>query len=55
MSREHFRILYERNPADVAVNPDAAKAIFDAAIASSLWIMYTWILQREIARSTSQC
>jgi uncharacterized protein len=31
VSREHFRILYERNPADVAVNPDAAKAIFDAS------------------------
>ena len=29
--REHFRTLYQRNPADVAENPDAAKAIYEAA------------------------
>jgi len=31
VEREHFRILYQRNPTDVAVNPDAAKAIHTAA------------------------
>ncbi len=29
--REHYRLLYERNPNDVDVNPRAAKAIADAA------------------------
>jgi len=29
--REHFRTLYQRNPSDIAVNPDAAKAIAEAA------------------------
>ena len=29
--REHFRVLYERNPADLAANPESASAIFDAA------------------------
>ncbi len=28
--REHFKEVYSRNPADVAVNPEAGKAIFDA-------------------------
>src|SRR5206468_676423 len=31
VSREHFRLLYKRNPEDVNVNPDAAQAVFDAA------------------------
>lgn len=29
--REHFRVMYERNPADVQVNADSASAIFHAA------------------------
>ena len=29
--REHYRLLYERSPDDVAINPNAAKAIADAA------------------------
>ena len=29
--REHFKILYQRQPSDVAVNPDAAKAVYRAA------------------------
>ncbi|HXJ96790.1 MAG TPA: hypothetical protein VMT20_28445 [Terriglobia bacterium] len=29
--REHFRCLYERNPEDVQVNPEAGKAVFGAA------------------------
>lgn len=29
--REHFRSFYQRNPDDVATNPEAAKAIFEAA------------------------
>lgn len=28
--REHFKIVYERNPIDVRVNPEAGKAVFDA-------------------------
>ena len=31
MQRDHFRTLYQRNPNDIAINPDAAKAIADAA------------------------
>lgn len=31
VQREHFKRLYQRNPDDVAVNPDAAKAIYNAA------------------------
>jgi uncharacterized protein YwgA len=31
MRREHFRTFYERDPEDVALYPDAAKAIFKAA------------------------
>ena len=30
--REHFRVLYERNPTDLAVNSESASAIFDAAV-----------------------
>ncbi len=29
--REHFKLLYQRNPNDVQVNPDAGRAIFNAA------------------------
>lgn len=29
--RRHFRLLYQRNPADVIENPDAAEAVYDAA------------------------
>lgn len=28
--REHFKVLYERNPDDVKVNPEAGKALFNA-------------------------
>ena len=28
--REHFKLVYERNPIDVRVNPEAGKAVFDA-------------------------
>ena len=28
--REHFKVLYERNPDDVKINPEAGKAFFDA-------------------------
>jgi uncharacterized protein len=31
VNHDHFRILYERHPADVKKNPDAAKLIFEAA------------------------
>jgi len=30
--REHFKILYQRQPSDVAVNPSAAKTVYRAAI-----------------------
>jgi uncharacterized protein len=30
---DHFRLLYQRHPADVRVNRDAGRAIFDAAVA----------------------
>lgn len=29
--REHFKVVYERNPADLLVNPEAGLAIFEAA------------------------
>jgi HD superfamily phosphohydrolase len=29
--REHFRVLYQRYPADFEINPDAGRAIFEAA------------------------
>jgi hypothetical protein len=29
-SREHFRVLYQRHPDDVRVNPEAGEAVFDA-------------------------
>ena len=29
--REHFRVLYERNPDDVKTNPDAASAVSESA------------------------
>ena len=28
--REHFKVLYDRNPKDVEINPEAGKAVFDA-------------------------
>jgi len=31
VQHEHFRLLYKRNPDDVKKNPEAAKAIFEAA------------------------
>src|SRR5205823_1289170 len=31
VDREHYRTFYQRNPDDVAVNPESAKAIFEAA------------------------
>ncbi len=30
--REHFRVMYERNPADLAVNAESASAVFRAAV-----------------------
>ena len=30
VNRKHFRLIYERNPDDCAVNPDAAKNLYDA-------------------------
>jgi HD superfamily phosphohydrolase len=32
INRKHFKLLYKRNPEDVAVNPDAAQAIYYAAV-----------------------
>lgn len=32
INRKHFKLLYQRNPEDLVINPDAAKAIFSAAI-----------------------
>lgn len=29
--RDHFRVLYQRHPDDVRINPEAGKAVFDAA------------------------
>ena len=31
IEREHFKVLYERNPDDQKINPNAAKAVYDAA------------------------
>jgi HD superfamily phosphohydrolase len=31
VNREHFKLLYQRNPRDVNENPDSAKAVFNAA------------------------
>ncbi len=31
INREHFRLLYQRNPNDITKNPEAGKLIFDAA------------------------
>lgn len=31
LNREHFRLVYERNPNDVKVNPDAGRDIFEGA------------------------
>jgi HD superfamily phosphohydrolase len=31
VAHDHYRLLYQRHPDDVAVDPDAARAIFDAA------------------------
>jgi HD superfamily phosphohydrolase len=31
VSHQHFKLLYQRNPADVAVNPAAGQAVFEAA------------------------
>jgi hypothetical protein len=28
--REHFKVLYERNPDDVKINPEAGKSVFEA-------------------------
>ena len=30
IKREHFKLIYERNPKDIEVNPEAGKAIFNA-------------------------
>ena len=31
VNREHFKLLYQRNPRDIEKNPDAANAIYEAA------------------------
>lgn len=31
--REHYKVVYERNPNDVRINPEAGKAIFEALVA----------------------
>jgi hypothetical protein len=31
-NREHFRVLYRRHPKDVGVNPEAALAVYEAAV-----------------------
>ncbi len=31
MKHEHFKVLYQRHPDDVRINPEAAKAVFEAA------------------------
>ena len=31
LSRRHFRVLYSRNPHDVAINPDAVAKVYEAA------------------------
>ncbi len=31
INREHFKLIYERNPKDIEKNPDASKAVFEAA------------------------
>jgi HD superfamily phosphohydrolase len=31
VQREHFRILYQRNPDDITINPEAAEAVYKAA------------------------
>lgn len=33
INREHFRVLYERNPDDLKRNPEAVKLIFEGAVA----------------------
>lgn len=33
MRREHFKVVYERNPGDLRVNPEAGGAIFNALAA----------------------
>ena len=33
VSRDHFKLLYQRNPADLEVNPEAGQAVFDALCA----------------------
>ena len=30
VGREHFKLVYERNPQDVEINPEAGKAVFEA-------------------------
>ena len=32
INRKHFKLLYQRNPEDLLINPDASKVIFAAAI-----------------------
>lgn len=32
VNRCHYRVLYQRNPEDIAKNPEAAHAVFDAAV-----------------------
>jgi HD superfamily phosphohydrolase len=33
VQRQHFKVLYERNPADVAINPEAGQAIHEGLCA----------------------
>ena len=32
VERRHFKVLYERNPGDVRINPEAGSAVFDALV-----------------------
>ncbi len=32
VNREHFRVIYERNPDDIKINPDSGKLIYDAIV-----------------------
>ena len=33
VEREHFKVVYERNPEDVRINPEAGRAVFDGLVA----------------------
>jgi HD superfamily phosphohydrolase len=51
VEREHFQLVYERNPADVARNREAAKLIADGLAAQFLYtnVHYNWYRERSRA------